>query len=200
MNTGTGWPFGGPEVTIEEAATKAIFESYLINGGKDVSLDICITDPKEKKRQEGIAKLSRLMAYDGKGKCLDLTSKVNEGKLIWKAPAGEWQLIALFEGKTLQKVKRAAPGGEGYVMDHLNPKAVKITLPNSTKLSRKARPTGHVPSSMILTKYMVPTGHLDCWKNLQNGEDTGWKNIFPNFWMKHVRKPADVSCPIIGKP
>lgn len=125
MNTGTGWPFGGPEVTIEEAATKAIFESYLINGGKDVSLDICITDPKEKKRQEGIAKLSRLMAYDGKGKCLDLTSKVNEGKLTWKAPAGEWQLIALFEGKTLQKVKRAAPGGEGYVMDHLNPKAVK---------------------------------------------------------------------------
>ena len=65
------------------------------------------------------------MAYDGKGKCLDLTSKVNEGKLTWKAPAGEWQLIALFEGKTLQKVKRAAPGGEGYVMDHLNPKAVK---------------------------------------------------------------------------
>ena len=125
MNTGTGWPFGGPEVTIGEAATKAIFESYLINGGKDVSLDICITDPKEKKRQEGIAKLSRLMAYDGKGKCLDLTSKVNEGKLIWKAPAGEWQLVALFEGKTLQKVKRAAPGGEGYVMDHLNPKAVK---------------------------------------------------------------------------
>ena len=26
MNTGTGWPFGGPEVTIEDAATKAIFQ------------------------------------------------------------------------------------------------------------------------------------------------------------------------------
>ena len=25
MNTGTGWPFGGPEVSIEDAATKAIF-------------------------------------------------------------------------------------------------------------------------------------------------------------------------------
>ena len=26
MNTGTGWPFGGPEVTLEDAATKAIFQ------------------------------------------------------------------------------------------------------------------------------------------------------------------------------
>lgn len=28
MNTGTGWPFGGPEVSIEDAATKAIFQTY----------------------------------------------------------------------------------------------------------------------------------------------------------------------------
>ena len=30
MNTGTGWPFGGPEVSIEDAATKAIFQTYEI--------------------------------------------------------------------------------------------------------------------------------------------------------------------------
>lgn len=125
MNTGTGWPFGGPDVSIEEAATKAIFESYQVTGGKEITMDIRITDPKEQKRQQDIARLSRLMAYDGKGKCLNLTSKVTDGKLKWEAPEGDWRLIALFVGKTLQKVKRAAPGGEGYVMDHLNPKAVK---------------------------------------------------------------------------
>lgn len=125
MNTGTGWPFGGPDVSIEEAATKAIFESYQVTGGKEITMDIQITDQKEQKRQKDIARLSRLMAYDGKGKCLNLTSKVTDGKLKWEAPEGEWRLIALFVGKTLQKVKRAAPGGEGYVMDHLNPKAVK---------------------------------------------------------------------------
>lgn len=125
MNTGTGWPFGGPDVSIEEAATKAIFESYQITGGKEITMDIQITDQKEQKRQKDIARLSRLMAYDGKGKCLNLTSKVTDGKLKWEAPEGDWRLIALFVGKTLQKVKRAAPGGEGYVMDHLNPKAVK---------------------------------------------------------------------------
>lgn len=65
------------------------------------------------------------MAYSTDGTCLNLTAKVKNGKLKWSAPKGEWKLIALFIGKTFQKVKRAAPGGEGYVMDHMNPEAVK---------------------------------------------------------------------------
>lgn len=59
MSNGTGWPFGGPQVSVEDAATKAIF--------KNNQLEI---------------------------------------------------------GKTGQKVKRAAPGGEGLVLDHFNKDAV----------------------------------------------------------------------------
>lgn len=124
MNTGTGWPFGGPDITLEHAATRAIFEQYSITGGKDIVQDISISNPKEKKQRE-IATLNRLMAYSTDGICLNLTAKVKNGKLKWSAPKGEWKLIALFIGKTFQKVKRAAPGGEGYVMDHMNPGAVK---------------------------------------------------------------------------
>lgn len=124
MNTGTGWPFGGPDITLEHAATRAIFEQYSITGGKDIVQDISISNPKEKKQRE-IATLNRLMAYSTDGICLNLTAKVKNGKLKWSAPKGEWKLIALFIGKTFQKVKRAAPGGEGYVMDHMNPEAVK---------------------------------------------------------------------------
>lgn len=54
--------------------------------------------------------------------------KVKDGVLDWKAPKGEWRLIAAFCGKTLQKVKRAAPGGEGYVMDHFSARAVRNYL------------------------------------------------------------------------
>lgn len=43
------------------------------------------------------------MAYAEDGACLNLTSKVKNGKLEWNAPKGEWKLIALFVGKTLQK-------------------------------------------------------------------------------------------------
>lgn len=125
MNTGTGWPFGGPEVGIEDAAGKLIITEYDLKGGEQLKEKIEVADNK----QQPYAKLSRLMAYSDKGRCIDVTDKVSKtGKLEWKAPKGNWRLIAAFCGKTFQKVKRAAPGGEGYVMDHLSGRAVKNYL------------------------------------------------------------------------
>ncbi|KAA6300883.1 MAG: hypothetical protein EZS26_002967 [Candidatus Ordinivivax streblomastigis] len=123
MSNGTGWPFGGPEVTIEDAASKAIFQAYTLRGGQTLSELICVKDEK----QQPFAKLSKLMAYATSGEALELTDKVlPTGKLDWTAPQGNnYKLIALFLGKTLQQVKRAAPGGQGYVIDHLNKDAVK---------------------------------------------------------------------------
>ncbi len=121
MNTGTGWPFGGPEVSIEDAASKVFFEEYKLNGGEQLKATIQVSDEK----QRSIAPLYRLMAFSQKGERKDITSKVDkQGRLNWTAPAGQWRLIAVFNGKTLQKVKRAAPGGEGYVMNHFSYKAV----------------------------------------------------------------------------
>lgn len=124
MNTGTGWPFGGPEVSIQDAASKAIFQTYDVEGGKEITLDISVTDAKQRPH----AVLSRLMGYFENGACIDLTSRVKNNRLQWKAPAGKCKLIALYVGKTLQKVKRAAPGGEGYVMNHLSKTAVSNYL------------------------------------------------------------------------
>ena len=71
MNCGTGWPFGGPLVPIEEAACKAIFRDTVIGGTATYTLAI---------------------------------------------------------GRTKQKVKRAAPGGEGWVIDHFDRQAVRHYL------------------------------------------------------------------------
>jgi len=123
MNTGTGWPFGGPEVTIEDAASKMLVKEYTFPGGRLFSERI---KPLEENQQA--AKLQRVMAFQNK-KVLDLTRLVDSNSnLSWKAPKGEWKIIAVFNGKTFQKVKRAAPGGEGYVMDHFSKKAVKNYL------------------------------------------------------------------------
>ena len=128
MNNGTGWPFGGPEVSVADAACRLLIREYQAEGGKKQKLTIAVDDPK----QAPLAKLERLMAFGGKeGKqVLDLTSLVApDGTLSWKAPkGGDWRLIAAFCGKTRQQVKRAAPGGEGYVMDHFSPTAVKNYL------------------------------------------------------------------------
>lgn len=120
MNTGTGWPFGGPQVSIQDAACKLLVSEYTLHSGEVLSEKVEVVDPNQKP----YAVLSRLMAFSEKGKCLNLTSRVKDGVLNWKAPAGTWHLIAAFCGKTLQKVKRAAPGGEGYVMNHFSKKAV----------------------------------------------------------------------------
>lgn len=120
MNAGTGWPLGGPMIDIEQAATKAIFQEYRLSAGEKLNERI---EPKDKK-QRPVAKLAHLIGYSDKGERIDLTGKVKNGVLQWTATAGNWQIIALFEGKTFQMVKRAAPGGEGYVMDHFSAQAV----------------------------------------------------------------------------
>lgn len=55
----------------------------------------------------------------GNVQTIDLTDKVQNGLLKWKAPKGNWTLCALFEGDHGKMVERAAPGGEGLVIDHL---------------------------------------------------------------------------------
>lgn len=120
MNNGTGWPFGGPEVSMQDAACQLVVSEYRVRGGKHVQMPVGVDDAKQKP----YAVLERLMAFADGGKCLDLTANVRQGTLTWDAPEGEWRLIAAFCGKTRQKVKRAAPGGEGYVLDHFSAHAV----------------------------------------------------------------------------
>ena len=73
LNNGTGWPFGGPQITPELAAQKM-----------EVS-------------PEGVKSV-----------------------------------------QTGQKVKRAAPGGEGFVMDHYNPEALKVYLERFEKAFKES--------------------------------------------------------------
>ncbi|UAY53786.1 glycoside hydrolase family 2 protein [Arachidicoccus terrestris] len=66
-----------------------------------------------------------LMAYDEKGRQTDLTSLVDKtGHLNWKAPADGYRLYAVFQGLHGKMVERAAPGGEGFVIDHFSAAAV----------------------------------------------------------------------------
>jgi hypothetical protein len=74
----------------------------------------------------GSLPLQLLMAYNEKGQSLDITKSVTgDGQLNWKAPSGNWTLYALFEGLHGKMVERAAPGGEGYAIDHFSLIAAK---------------------------------------------------------------------------
>ncbi|MDE6692791.1 MAG: glycosyl hydrolase family 2, partial [Muribaculaceae bacterium] len=97
MNQGTGWPFGGPEVSIDDAACKALFIIDTIPAGADP-----VKTLPDKERD-----IARLIAENRRS-----------------LPLGQDEVIRLYQSRTRQAVKRAAPGGEGLVIDHFDRNAV----------------------------------------------------------------------------
>jgi hypothetical protein len=108
MNCGTGWPFGGPSVPIDEAACKAVFTDTIVDNTALASLRL-LPPAKEAPYARFAA---RQVIAQGKNKS---------------------RVIALFISRTRQKVKRAAPGGEGWVLDHFDRNAVAHYLQHISK-------------------------------------------------------------------
>jgi len=124
MNGGTGWPFGGPWVKVSEAAGKLVVKDQTLTGDGIKELTFNVKSP------ESNASLNKVMAFqqDGDQQVLDVTEHVDGTTLKWTAPSGEWLLLAVYNGHTMQQVKRAAPGGEGLVLDHYDAESVKSYL------------------------------------------------------------------------
>ena len=146
MATGTGWPFGGPWVPLEESACKAVFVDTTFVGGSVSSLDLSAPE-----KERPYCRLDKVMAY-WQGRPYDVTAFVSDGRLSW-SPAEElqgrivssasnkslrkalklqqkemqtahWEVVAVWVRYGVMKVKRAAPGGEGLVIDHFDRTAV----------------------------------------------------------------------------
>jgi hypothetical protein len=63
------------------------------------------------------------MAFDKNGKATDLTKNILPDGMLKYVPAEDMDVYAIFTGKTRQAVKRAAPGGEGFTIDHFSGEA-----------------------------------------------------------------------------
>ena len=142
MATGTGWPFGGPWVPMEESASKLLvcdttIHSSLISRYKpeppkplpvqiDDSTFVEIPDTLDDKRLIGI------YAYRKSGSKGDSFTRLTinkKGRLVpldkkKKIAKGDWRIITLWKKMGVMMVKRAAPGGTGFVVDHFNKQAV----------------------------------------------------------------------------
>ena len=116
ISVGTGWPIGGSDVTIQDAASKLIVQQYDLKANTPLTEKIILNDPKQK----GFAVLSDLMGYTEGGAAINLTSKLDSNGNLQYITDTDLKLYAIFTGKTRQAVKRAAPGGEGYTIDHFS--------------------------------------------------------------------------------
>ncbi len=126
MNCGTGWPFGGPTTLIEEAACKAVFlvDTVLAGHAPVRQLD---------SREQPFARL-----------LCERRHPLTEGRQL---------VIRLYMSRTRQMVKRAAPGGEGYVIDHFDRQAVRHYLERFDKAFANNATT--LPHSFFNDSYEV---------------------------------------------
>lgn len=125
MNLGTGWPFGGPQITPDKAASKLVLQSYNFTAGKKLADPITIQDKRQNKAD---VDLLAIVAYEKDGLITDLIKFIDQDGMLNWTPKSDGVVIAAFNGKTRQKVKRAAPGGKGWTMDHFSKEALDVYL------------------------------------------------------------------------
>lgn len=125
LATGTGWPFGGPTIAPQEAARRVVVRTHDLAEGERLSEPLRYRD----ERMDAWAPLQSLMAYSESGSIRDLTERVDsDGQLDWEPPAGDWTLYAVYNGWSGKRVERAAPGGEGYAINHFSEDALQAHL------------------------------------------------------------------------
>jgi hypothetical protein len=113
MTTGTGWCFGGPKVTDEEANARMVSREWHLNTADKLTQKV---DP---------VKTQALMAFGADGKKVDLLGRIQaDGSVAWIAPEGNWTVYSISQKPSGQKVKRAAPGGEGHMLNPFHPPAM----------------------------------------------------------------------------
>lgn len=119
MTLGTGWPYGGPQVAIAHAATKLIVDEQKLKKGEKINKTILVENEEDRK----YAKLNSVLAFGNDGSYYNLTNTIKNNTLKWKAKKTDYTLYSVFTGKTGQQVKRAAPGGKGFTLDHYSNEA-----------------------------------------------------------------------------
>jgi len=122
LTLGTGWPYGGPWIGPEFSARKLVVQKYPLKSSRKIALDIGA--------YKSSADLSDILAVyaSSPGKHVDLTPYIHDGVLYHRLERSDWEITVYGVQTTGQRVKRAAPGGEGLVMDYFDGKSVRHYL------------------------------------------------------------------------
>jgi len=125
MTLGTGWPFGGPQITPNLAASKIILQNHQLKTGEKLSASLKIQDTTQANND---AEILAVMAYYKNGEVTNLKENIGKDGLLNWIPEYDCEIVVAFNGKTQQRVKRSSPGGQGWTMDHYSKEALKTYL------------------------------------------------------------------------
>ena len=125
LTLGSGWPFGGPAVPIEQAAGRLRVERVRLREG-----DNRVREPSVEAGEKLLAVF--LARASGDAISPDGTHELSSGAdgtvTLPVDRAGATELIFFISSRTKQQVKRAAVGAEGRVLDHYDRTAVEAYL------------------------------------------------------------------------
>ncbi|HNQ90123.1 MAG TPA: glycosyl hydrolase [Verrucomicrobiota bacterium] len=121
LTTGSGWCFGGPTVSDLDANALVVVRTFEAAPGQPITQTFDRTATQA------------LVAFAPDGTSTLLTDRLRpDGSLDWFPPAQPCRLYALTQRPSGQRVKRAAPGGEGHMLNLLYPAAMPRYLERFT--------------------------------------------------------------------
>jgi hypothetical protein len=122
MTTGTGWCFGGPNVSEQHANASVVLKTYQVRAGEAITVRV---DPRD---------TQALVAFSDDGRSVEITDRIAEdGAVQWKPPDGNWQVYSVSQRPSGRMVKRAAPGGAGHMLNLFYPEGIQHYLVRFSK-------------------------------------------------------------------
>ena len=182
MTTGSGWCFGGPLVSDEEANASVVNRTYDLDAGKSLPAKV------DKKTTHA------LMAFPAKGAPIDLTDHIQaEGTVKWSPPDGTWRIHHLTQKPSGQKVKRASPGGQGHMLNLIYPQAVTAYMEwfgAPFKRYQGPRPRAQYHDSYEYRSDWSPTFLAD----FEKRRGYRLQDFLPAFFGEHSDRAARIKC------
>lgn len=135
MTTGTGWCFGGPNVSERDACATVEVKTFDVPAGARFA------------QKFDRAATQALVAFSADGKPADFTSRLPEnGAFQLAAGSSAWRVYWVSQRLCRTPVKRAAPGGAGPMLNPFSPDPIRHYLERFT--SAFANYNGSMPRAM----------------------------------------------------
>jgi len=127
MTLGTGWCFGGPTVSDYDANASVVVKTFNLGAGERLN------------EKFDCKNTLALVAFGPEGRIIDLTDSITTNGEVFFSPPGNrigmkttspetWTIYAISQKPSGQKVKRAAPGGAGWMLNPFYPQAMRDWL------------------------------------------------------------------------
>lgn len=168
MIVGSGWPFGGEFLKVDETIQRIIVNSVPCSGGHQFN------EKKEDLYLKAVTKLTRKFtdakSYEiafvrlvpkgltATSQVIDLTGKINQnGQFVFEVPTGDFELVYGFLQRGNREVMHGAPGAAGPVMNHYNK---TITLEYLNRLKKISEDSG-IPLNQLIRALFCDSIELD---------------------------------------